>query len=75
MRKGLPWLFSHAAAVFPTEHAAKKALNSLGEYYGEPIRPGEVRVVLEDIRMALKDQNIEFLMPNREEIYGKWGLP
>jgi len=72
----LPFLFSHAAAVFDSEPAVRKAIQAISndEHYGKPVPPREVWFVLEKIRGDLKDKNIEFLVPSPEETHGTWGL-
>jgi hypothetical protein len=82
VRRGLPFLFSHAVAAFPTKHAAKEAIKAVatsaedGIYrFGSSNRPHEVVHTLEDIRSALREKGVEFLDPLPEEIYGKFGLP
>jgi hypothetical protein len=76
VRRGLPFLFSHAAAAFHSKEKAAAAIVALGgEQYGESVNPRDVACVLENIRSDLRAQGIEFLDPLPEEVYGKFGLP
>jgi len=76
VRRGLPFLFSHAAAAFYSKEKAEAAILALGgERYGEAVNPREAVCVLENIRSDLRTKGIEFLYPLPEEVYGKFGLP